>query len=74
MKPCTATHKNPNIEGLADSLNPSGRNRVESIQNNICTWCGMSATKFRDNLSRREYCISGFCQDCQDKIFKEVQE
>ena len=24
---------------------------------------------FRDNLSRREYNISGLCQDCQDKIF-----
>jgi len=24
---------------------------------------------FRDELSKREYTISGFCQDCQDKIF-----
>ena len=24
---------------------------------------------FRDNLSRKEYSISGLCQDCQDEFF-----
>jgi hypothetical protein len=26
---------------------------------------------FRDNLSAREYKISGLCQACQDEIFEE---
>lgn len=31
--------------------------------------CGGPATEFDDQLSRKEYGISGFCQACQDKIF-----
>lgn len=27
------------------------------------------ASEFRDALSRKEYAISGMCQDCQDRIF-----
>lgn len=32
--------------------------------------CGQSVTEFKDELSRREYAISGLCQACQDKFFK----
>lgn len=31
--------------------------------------CGGPATEFQDNLSKREYTISGLCQKCQDRIF-----
>ncbi len=31
--------------------------------------CGGPAVEFRDNLSRKEYTISGLCQNCQDNIF-----
>ena len=34
-----------------------------------CVSCGGDATKFTDELSEREYGISGFCQKCQDGIF-----
>ena len=30
--------------------------------------------EFRDNLSKKEYRISGICQACQDKIFIEPEE
>ena len=63
------TKKAPEIESLIDSLNPYGRKWAESIKSDICTWCGKSATAFRDTVSRREYTISGFCQECQDKTF-----
>lgn len=62
--------KSPEINKLIDSFNPAGRKRVESIRTNICTWCGKTAVKFRDELSRKEYSISGFCQKCQDKTFE----
>ncbi len=42
----------------------------------FCTWCQKpitSAADFRDNLSRKEFAISGLCQDCQDKTFKEEE-
>ena len=29
------------------------------------------SSPFRDDLSRKEYSISGLCQDCQDKVFGE---
>ena len=37
-----------------------------------CTWCESNKIKeedFRDDLSREEFCLSGFCQKCQDTIF-----
>ena len=63
------TEKTPEMEKLIDSFNPSGRKRVDSIRAGVCSWCGKPATEFRDELSRREYRISGFCQECQDKTF-----
>ena len=63
------TGKAEGLEKLADSLLPGGRTRRGSIQQNICSWCGKPTAEFRDELSRREYTISGFCQECQDKTF-----
>lgn len=63
------TKKSPEIEKLIDAFNPSGRKRVDSIKQDVCAWCGGPAVEFRDELSRREYRISGFCQKCQDKTF-----
>ena len=63
------TKKAPKIEALIDATNPSGRKRWNSIKQNICSWCGEPATGLRDELSRREYIISGLCQECQDKTF-----
>jgi len=63
------TEKAPRIERLIDATNPSGRKRVDSIRQDICSWCGKSAKEFRDECSRREYTISGFCQECQDSVF-----
>lgn len=61
--------KHPEMERVIDAFNPSGRKRVDSIQADICSWCGKPATEFKDTLSRREYTISGFCQQCQDDTF-----
>lgn len=63
------TKKSKEIENLIDNINPSGRKRVDSIKQDICSWCGKPAVEFRDMLSAKEYSISGFCQDCQDKTF-----
>ena len=63
------TKKTPEIENLIDATNPSGRKRMDSIKQNTCSWCGNPAVEFSDELSRREYRISGFCQECQDKTF-----
>jgi len=31
--------------------------------------CGKEVQGFKDELSRKEYGISGLCQECQDSIF-----
>ena len=46
-----------------------GRSRSLAIAGNGCVKCGETATDFRDELSRKEYGISGLCQPCQDSIF-----
>jgi len=51
-----------------------GRSRLNCITNDICVMCGSVAKKFRDEISRKEFAISGLCQKCQDKIFDEQEE
>jgi hypothetical protein len=46
-----------------------GVDRRASILSKTCASCGGDAINFRDGLSRREFAISGLCQECQDKIF-----
>ena len=46
-----------------------GRSRRMSIDGGQCVKCGEFNLKFRDELSRKEHGISGFCQSCQDDIF-----
>ncbi len=63
------SQRSPEIERLIDATNPFGKKKADSIKANICTWCGKPSTTFRDELNRKEYTISGFCQECQDKTF-----
>lgn len=60
------TKKDPKIEELLDSMT----DRTNRIEKNVCTFCGKPATVFRDDISRKEYRISGLCQECQDKVFQ----
>ena len=46
-----------------------GRGRKVAMDNQMCVVCGNDANYFNDELSRREYSISGMCQTCQDKTF-----
>ena len=43
--------------------------RTDAIKNNICVFCGEPASVFKDELSKREFSISGLCQNCQNKVF-----
>jgi len=48
-----------------------GRSRSLAIAGKGCVNCGKPAGEFRDEISRREFGISGLCQACQDKFFGE---
>lgn len=39
-----------------------------------CIDCGKLAVAFTDELSQREFAISGLCQACQDVAFREPDE
>jgi len=46
--------------------------QVDDVKKSKCPICGKKidpTVEFKDPLSRKEYDISGMCQDCQDKIF-----
>ena len=48
--------------------------QVDNLEQNLCVFCKSNKIKpedFKDNLSRREFEISGMCQECMDKIFDQ---
>lgn len=67
----TPSDKNPAIENFINSFarGAFGRERTQSIKDDICTTCGEPAVEFDDELSRKEYTISGMCQACQNRLF-----
>ena len=45
---------------------------VEDVEKGICPFCKKAVNvdkDFRDDISRKEYKISGLCQSCQDDMF-----
>lgn len=44
---------------------------VALAEMNLCPFCQVAITEadFRDELSRKEWSISGLCQGCQDEVF-----
>ena len=68
MKP---SQKSSGMEAALKSL--FGVDRRVSVRSNCCVsapiGCGMPTDGFRDELSAKEFTISGLCQKCQDKIF-----
>ena len=71
-KPIEPSPKAPQID-LAISRQ-TGKSREQQIAANQCMTCDKPADKFTDDLSRKEYGISGMCQDCQDKAFAPPPE
>jgi len=63
------SEKAPAIEELLEAM--SGRTTY--INKGTCIpapiGCGKEITGFKDQLSAKEYTISGLCQGCQDSVF-----
>ena len=65
-----ANDKSNEIDAMLTSV--FGVDRVKTISGGTCVSCdaeGIIATSFRDDISRKEYSISGLCQSCQDDVF-----
>jgi len=60
-------NKSPAIKSLLEQIFPG---TAKAIELNLCPTCKKPITPFRNELSAREYRISGMCQACQDTIWK----
>ena len=61
-------------EGLDTHSGQVIKEMVHLVDEGNCPICGTAGPfKFKDELSRKEFMISGICQKCQDKYFKEVE-
>lgn len=51
-------------------------NETKLVSQGKCPFCSKEVTKeeFRDELSFREFKISGMCQSCQDDFFNGSEE
>lgn len=65
------TQRSPVLQGFLDNFAKKafGHTATHSTASNACVSCHKPAVRFKDELSRKEYAISGMCQACQDKVF-----
>ena len=65
----------PDLSKPAFSLFPE---KVDRILNGLCVTCNdeisLQALTQMDDISRKEYSISGMCQVCQDSVFGDPEE
>lgn len=67
------TKKSKEIETLLSEILKeipgASSDRRTAILEDRCVICGQPATEFSNELSEKEFSISGMCQRCQDDIF-----
>ena len=68
----TPSEKSSHIEEALTELY-GGRNRRAYIHADKCVRCGGDASRFYDEVSRKEFTISGWCQHCQDEMFNDTE-
>ena len=66
------TEKSSIMEQLLTEIN-GGKSRRAYIHANKCIKCEGDASYFIDEVSRREYAISGWCQHCQNEMFDDTR-
>tara|TARA_Y100000389_G_C17459168_1_gene520379 strand:+ start:1197 stop:1445 length:249 start_codon:yes stop_codon:yes gene_type:complete len=66
-------YQNNQVSNPSTKLQELRREIKKQTQLRNCTWCKTQVKKFKDQISVKEYFISGLCQDCQDKTFVEVE-
>ena len=60
--------RDPKLQEFIDNVFPLEAKRIKAGK---CPFCGekINTDDFKDDLSRREFEISGMCQKCQDDFF-----
>ena len=72
MKNIDPMKRAPGIQNLLDAMQKGffGVTASDSIHASKCMTCGGDASQFKDEVSAREYGMSGMCQECQDNFFE----
>ena len=72
------SEKTKEVMGFLNGMTAAlfGRGLEDCMLNGICVTCHgpIEDYDFRDELSRKEYGISGMCQTCQDKTFSNLED
>jgi len=63
--------KSHQIEAYLSTIIP---HRELYMSHQRCVSCGCHADEFKDDISAKEYTISGLCQECQDIAFAPYDE
>ena len=66
-------YQNNQVSNPSTKLQELRREIKKKTQLRNCTWCKTQVKKFKDQISGKEYFISGLCQNCQDKTFWKVK-
>ena len=66
------SEKSSIMEQLLTELN-GGKSRRAYIHANKCVRCEGDASQFIDEVSRKEFAISGWCQHCQNEMFDDTR-
>jgi len=66
--------RNKDVQKVIDSFSKKafGISQTEADQMAVCVFCKKPIDPdrdFRNEISRKEFEISGICQDCQDSVF-----
>ena len=65
--------RNPEVQRYLDAFAKKcfGKSQTECKEQKICVYCHkkIEDEDFKNNISRKEYGISGLCQKCQDDTF-----
>ena len=65
------TLKSPAVDAF---MRRFGFDRIPAIQADICAECGNDAKEFKNEVSRKEYAIIGWCQQCQDSFYERDED
>ena len=60
------SNKTPEMRNAIEGMFPGTKAKIDAGK---CPTCGEPAGSFRDDISRKEFAISGMCQECQDSVF-----
>ena len=72
------TDKHPTFVDILNALSGDmaaasgkGMSRSAALESNRCARCGADASPstFRNDISRKEYTLTAWCQSCQDDFF-----